>query len=131
MIICIAWYLLKYIILQYTIANIMKIENTTAQMRKGVLEFCILSILKNGEAYPSDILARLKQANLIVVEGTLYPLLTRLKNSDLLTYRWEESKSGPPRKYYALTEAGEAFLKNLETAWKDLVKAVKLTTKKS
>jgi len=109
----------------------MKIENTTAQMRKGVLEFCILSILKNGEAYPSDILARLKQANLIVVEGTLYPLLTRLKNSDLLTYRWEESKSGPPRKYYALTEAGEAFLKNLETAWKDLVKAVKLTTKKS
>lgn len=109
----------------------MKIENTKAQMRKGVLEFCILSILKNGEAYPSDILVRLKKANLIVVEGTIYPLLTRLKNSDLLTYRWEESKSGPPRKYYTLTEPGAAFLKNLETAWKDLVKAVKLTTKKS
>lgn len=114
-----------------TTRNVMKIENTKAQMRKGVLEFCILSILKNGEAYPSDILERLKKANLIVVEGTLYPLLTRLKNSSLLTYRWEESKSGPPRKYYILTKPGEAFLKKLETAWKDLVKAVKLTTEKS
>ena len=109
----------------------MKIENTTAQMRKGILEFCILSILKNGEAYPSDILARLKKANLIVVEGTLYPLLTRLKNEALLTYRWEESKSGPPRKYYDLTLAGEAFLNQLDTAWKELVKSVKQTTKKS
>ena len=109
----------------------MKIENTTAQMRKGVLEFSILSILKNGEAYPSDILLRLKKANLIVVEGTLYPLLTRLKNAELLTYRWEESKSGPPRKYYTLTPAGKAFQKELETAWKELVKAVKQTTKKT
>ena len=100
-------------------------------MRKGILEFCILSILKNGEAYPSDILARLKKANLIVVEGTLYPLLTRLKNAELLTYRWEESKSGPPRKYYALTPAGESFLNQLDTAWKELVKSVKQTTKKS
>ena len=108
----------------------MKIENTTAQMRKGVLEFSILSILKNGEAYPSDILLRLKKANLIVVEGTLYPLLTRLKNAELLTYRWEESKSGPPRKYYVLTPTGEAFLKELGTTWKDLVKAVKQATKK-
>jgi len=109
----------------------MKIENTTAQMRKGILEYCILSILKHGEAYPSDILARLKKANLIVVEGTLYPLLTRLKNAGLLTYRWEESKSGPPRKYYALTPVGETFLSELDVAWKDLVKAVKQTTKKS
>mgnify|MGYP002882097184 FL=1 len=100
-------------------------------MRKGILEFCILSILKNGEAYPSDILLRLKKANLIVVEGTLYPLLTRLKNAELLTYRWEESKSGPPRKYYTLTPAGKAFQKELETAWKELVKAVKQTTKKT
>ena len=100
-------------------------------MRKGVLEFSILSILKNGEAYPSDILLRLKKANLIVVEGTLYPLLTRLKNAELLTYRWEESKSGPPRKYYTLTPAGKAFQKELETAWKELVKAVKQTTKKT
>ncbi len=109
----------------------MKIENSKVQIRKAVLELCILSIIKNREVYPSDILSRLKKANLIVVEGTLYPLLTRLKNAELLTYRWEESKSGPPRKYYALTPAGEAFLKELETAWKDLVKAVKQTAKKS
>jgi len=108
----------------------MKIENTKAQMRKGVLEFCILSILKNGEAYPSDILIRLKKADLIVVEGTLYPLLTRLKNSGLLSYRWEESKSGPPRKYYSITSDGLSFLSSLDVTWKNLVKAVRLTTKK-
>ena len=109
----------------------MKIENTTAQMRKGVLEFCILSILKNGEAYPSDILSRLKKAKLIVVEGTLYPLLTRLKNSKYLTYRWEESKSGPPRKYYSETAEGIVFLSELDESWKNLLKAVRLTTKKT
>jgi len=105
----------------------MKIENTKAQMRKGVLEYCILSILKNGEAYPSEIIEKLKAGKLIVVEGTLYPLLTRLKNTGLLTYRWEESKSGPPRKYYKLTPVGGKFLKELETTWDDLVKAVQLT----
>ena len=109
----------------------MKIENTKAQMRKGVLEYCILSILKNGEAYPSDIVIKLKKSNLIVVEGTLYPLLTRLKNAGLLTYRWEESKLGPPRKYYSETAEGIVFLSELEVTWKDLVKAVRLTTKKS
>ncbi len=107
----------------------MKIENTKAQMRKGVLEYCILSILKNGEAYPSEIIEKLKAGKLIVVEGTLYPLLTRLKNAGLLSYRWEESKSGPPRKYYQLTEIGTEFLKELETTWNDLVKAVKITSK--
>ena len=107
----------------------MKIENTKAQMRKGVLEYCILSILKSGEAYPSEIIEKLKEGKLIVVEGTLYPLLTRLKNAEILTYRWEESKSGPPRKYYQLTKKGEEFLKELETTWNDLVKAVKLTSK--
>jgi len=107
----------------------MKIENTKAQMRKGVLEYCILSILKSGEAYPSEIIEKLKAGKLIVVEGTLYPLLTRLKNAGLLSYRWEESKSGPPRKYYQLTEIGGEFLKELETTWDDLVKAVKLTRK--
>ena len=107
----------------------MKIENTKAQMRKGVLEYCILSILKIGEAYPSEIIEKLKAGKLIVVEGTLYPLLTRLKNAGLLSYRWEESKSGPPRKYYQLTEIGDEFLKELETTWDDLVKAVKLTRK--
>jgi len=108
----------------------MKIENTKAQMRKGVLEFCILSILQANEAYPSEIIDRLKEAKLIVVEGTLYPLLTRLKNAGLLKYRWEESKSGPPRKYYALTEVGQEFLKELESTWKDLVSAVDLTRSK-
>tara|TARA_B100000809_G_scaffold28518_1_gene24770 strand:+ start:2304 stop:2627 length:324 start_codon:yes stop_codon:yes gene_type:complete len=107
----------------------MKIENTKAQMRKGVLEYCILSILKNGEAYPSEIIEKLKAGKLIVVEGTLYPLLTRLKNAGLLSYRWEESKSGPPRKYYQLTEIGSEFLKELETTWNDLVKAVNITSK--
>ena len=88
----------------------MKIENTKAQMRKGVLEYCILSILRGGEAYTSDILETLKDAKMLVVEGTIYPLLTRLKNAGLLAYRWEESTSGPPRKYYALTENGKLFL---------------------
>ena len=107
----------------------MNIENTKAQMRKGVLEYCILSILRNGEAYPSEIIDQLKEGKLIVVEGTLYPLLTRLKNAGLLSYRWEESKSGPPRKYYQLTKIGEEFLKELETTWNELVKAVQLTSK--
>jgi PadR family transcriptional regulator PadR len=106
----------------------MNVENTKAQMRKGVLEYCILSILKKGEAYPSEIINELKQGKMIIVEGTLYPLLTRLKNSGLLAYRWEESKSGPPRKYYRLTETGQAFLTELESTWSDLVKAVKRTT---
>jgi PadR family transcriptional regulator PadR len=107
----------------------MDLENTKAQMRKGVLEFCILSVLKRGEAYPSDILASLKSAKLIVVEGTLYPLLTRLKNSGLLNYRWEESTQGPPRKYYSLTKEGEGFHEELKTSWDELVYAVKQTQK--
>lgn len=106
------------------------LENTQAQMRKGVLEFCILSILSNQEVYPSDIIAKMKEARLIVVEGTLYPLLTRLKNAGLLSYRWVESTSGPPRKYYSLTPLGEKFLEELHTTWRELVEAVNLTVKK-
>ena len=94
----------------------MKIENAKAQMRKGVLELCILAILKNGDAYTSEILSGLKSVEMIVVEGTIYPLLTRLKNAGLLTYRWEESTSGPPRKYYVLTENGGMFLKELDNS---------------
>lgn len=109
----------------------MKIENTQAQMRKGVLEYCILSILSSGEAYPSEIINQLKEGKLIVVEGTLYPLLTRLKNAELLSYRWEESKSGPPRKYYQLTDKGSNFLKDLDVTWSDLMKAVELTRKQN
>ena len=102
----------------------MNIENTKAQMRKGVLEFCILSILSNDDAYVSDIIKRLKDAQLIVVEGTLYPLLNRLKNTGLLNYRWEESTSGPPRKYYGLTEHGKLALVELSASWKDLENTV-------
>ncbi|MFO0322875.1 MAG: PadR family transcriptional regulator [Bacteroidota bacterium] len=108
----------------------MNVENTKAQMRKGVLEFCILSVLADGEAYPSDIIERLKQTKLIVVEGTLYPLLTRLKNDNLLVYRWEESSSGPPRKYYKLTKNGQLVLNELLIAWEELVKSVNKTIKK-
>lgn len=104
---------------------LMNLENTKAQMRKGILEFCILSALSKKDAYASDIIEQLKKARLIVVEGTLYPLLTRLKNDGLLTYRWEESTSGPPRKYYKLTAQGEIFLKELDKTWEELVQAVK------
>ena len=106
----------------------MKIENTKAQMRKGVLEFCILSVLKNKDAYVAEILISLKEAKLLVVEGTIYPLLTRLKNSELLNYRWEESTTGPPRKYYTLTESGQLFLVELTTTWNELHNAVTLVT---
>ncbi|MBN9351214.1 MAG: PadR family transcriptional regulator [Chitinophagaceae bacterium] len=109
----------------------MNIENTSSQMRKGVLEFCILSIIKLGEAYPSDIIDMMKSANLNILEGTLYPLLTRLKNAELLKYRWVESTSGPPRKYFSLTEKGEEFYKELETTWNELANAVKTITNKS
>jgi PadR family transcriptional regulator, regulatory protein PadR len=109
----------------------MNIENNKAQMRKGVLEFCILSILADGDAYPTEIIERMKHARLVVVEGTLYPLLTRLKNMDLLAYRWEESTSGPPRKYYRLTDTGERFLRELQSTWDDLVRSVDEVTKKN
>jgi len=102
----------------------MNLENTKAQMRKGILEFCILSTLSGKEAYTGEIIYRLKEARLIVVEGTLYPLLTRLKNAGLLNYRWEESSSGPPRKYYKLTLEGEQFLEELKNTWKELNDAI-------
>ncbi|WP_196890577.1 PadR family transcriptional regulator [Aureivirga marina] len=107
----------------------MKIENTKAQMRKGVLEYCILSLLKDNDAYTTEILAQLKEAKMIVVEGTIYPLLTRLKNAGLLAYRWEESTSGPPRKYYTLTKNGNNFLNELHNTWTELTTAVDNLTK--
>jgi PadR family transcriptional regulator PadR len=109
----------------------MNIDNTASQMRKGVLEFCILSIIKQGEAYPSDIIEKMKAADLAILEGTLYPLLTRLKNADMLTYRWVESSSGPPRKYFSLTEKGAAFYQELESTWQQLSNAVQSVTKQS
>jgi PadR family transcriptional regulator PadR len=108
----------------------MKIENTKAQMRKGILELCVLSIISGKEMYPSDIIGKLKEAKLIVVEGTLYPLLSRLKNAELLGYTWKESKSGPPRKYYTLTDEGDSFLNSLLETWTELNHAVNKSTKK-
>ncbi len=102
----------------------MNIENTQSQMRKGVLEFCILSIIQRGEAYPSDIIEEMKKSNLQLLEGTLYPLLTRLKNADLLNYRWVESSGGPPRKYFSLTEKGSAFYQLLENTWREMADGV-------
>jgi PadR family transcriptional regulator PadR len=99
----------------------MKVENTQVQMRKGILEFCILEIISRGEVYASDMLEELTAAKMIVVEGTLYPLLTRLKNAGLLDYSWVESTSGPPRKYYTLTETGRTFLEQLRETWSELV----------
>lgn len=105
----------------------MDLENAKAQMRKGVLEMCILAIIEEDEVYPSDIIARLKANNLIVVDGTLYPLLTRLKNDGLLDYSWRESNAGPPRKYFKITDLGTQFLESLTTSWQHLVESVDQT----
>lgn len=106
----------------------MNIDNTQSQMRKGILEFCILSIIKRSESYPSDIIEEMRRANFQILEGTLYPLLTRLKNAEMLNYRWVESNSGPPRKYFSLTEKGLAFYAELESTWEELTSAVSLLT---
>jgi len=108
----------------------MNVENTKAQMKKGVLEYCILSILSRNACYASDIIKELKASKVIVVEGTLYPLLTRQKNAGLLSYRWEESLQGPPRKYYELTEVGQSVLAELEKSWNELVQSVEQIRKK-
>lgn len=109
----------------------MNVENTQSQMRKGILEYCILGILHSGEAYPSEILEKLRSAQLLVVEGTVYPLLTRLKNFELLSYRWEESTSGPPRKYYCITPKGIQFFNDLSNTWQELQQAVAALTQKT
>lgn len=108
----------------------MDIENAKAQMRKGVLELCILAIIEEDEVYPSDIIGRLKANDLIVVEGTLYPLLTRLKNDGLLDYSWRESNAGPPRKYFKITDLGRRFLESLTSSWQKLVHSVDQTLQK-
>jgi PadR family transcriptional regulator, regulatory protein PadR len=102
----------------------MDIENVKVQMRKGVLEYCILHIINKGETYASDLIDSLTSAKIMVVEGTLYPLLTRLKNANLLDYQWVESKAGPPRKYYLLTESGKLFLKAMDETWQELSSSV-------
>ena len=104
----------------------MNVDNAKSQMRKGMLVYCVLLLLSKEPSYANDIITRLKQAELIVVEGTLYPLLTRLKKDGLLSYEWRESTQGPPRKYYALTPDGSAFLLELDTAWNELARTVGL-----
>jgi len=121
-------WLIQYYVLHITIRNIylcyMIAENTQTQMRKGILEYCVLLIISKGEIYASDIIAELKKAKLLVVEGTLYPLLTRLKNNGLLSYNWVESTSGPPRKYYLLTAEGKEILNKLDITWMELSYAI-------
>ena len=109
----------------------MNVENTQVQMRKGILEFCILHIISRGEVYASDMLVELTSAKIMVVEGTLYPLLTRLRKAGLLDYKWVESRSGPPRKYYTLTESGHEFLAKLSETWGDLVASTSKITNKN
>lgn len=109
----------------------MNLENTQVQMRKGILEYCILQIIARGEVYASDMIEELTSARIMVVEGTLYPLLTRLRKAGLVEYKWVESKSGPPRKYYTLTVEGERFLKELSGTWDDLVKSTRLISNKT
>lgn len=104
--------------------EVVNVDNIKAQMRKGILEYCILSIVSKGDAYASSIISELKDSEMIVVEGTLYPLLTRQKNQGLLSYRWEESTQGPPRKYYSITDKGLAVLAELDIVWADLVKVI-------
>jgi PadR family transcriptional regulator PadR len=117
-----------YLYLHLNSSN-MNIENTQSQLKKGVLEYCILSIIMNGEVYPSEIIEKMKSANLVILEGTLYPLLTRLKNADLLSYRWVESNSGPPRKYFSLTDKGKEFYLSLQQTWMEINTAVQIITK--
>ncbi|XOD68452.1 MAG: PadR family transcriptional regulator [Flavobacteriales bacterium AspAUS03] len=109
----------------------MNIKNIKTQMKKSILEFCILSIIKDGEVYASDIIDTLKHVKFFVVEGTIYPLLTRLKNTSLLHYRWKESSFGPPKKYFPLTTKGEAVLKELNETWNELSESVDQLRKKT
>lgn len=102
----------------------MNVDNAKSQMRKGMLEYCVLLLLRGEPSYANDIIQRLKKADMIVVEGTLYPLLTRLKKDGLLSYEWKESQQGPPRKYYALTDAGMEWLSGLNAAWTELANTV-------
>lgn len=120
---CIVLYIPLIFALATTSLN-MNIDNTQSQMRKGILEFCILSVIKRGESYPGDIVDEMRASGLQILEGTLYPLLTRLKNAEMLTYRWVESPSGPPRKYFSLTEKGQLFYQDLGRTWEELSFAV-------
>ena len=102
----------------------MNTDNTKSQMRKGMLEYCIMLLLHQRPCYANDIMQRLHEADMIVVEGTLYPLLSRLKKDGLLGYVWQESTQGPPRKYYTLTEDGQEALLQLDANWDEIARTV-------
>jgi PadR family transcriptional regulator, regulatory protein PadR len=119
-----------YLFPKKLVTTVMNQTNTQVQMRKGLLEYCVLHIISRGEVYTSDLIEELTQAQMIVVEGTLYPLLNRLKSAALVSYRWVESEAGPPRKYYSITEEGQATLKSLAQTWKALVQSINQITKK-
>ncbi len=124
----------KHFLIRFQNENLskMNLENTQIQMRKGIIEFCILNIISRGEVYASDMLGELTSAKIMVVEGTLYPLLTRLRKAGLVEYKWVESSSGPPRKYYWLTDEGKHFLGSLNSTWSELIKSTRtITNKKS
>ena len=104
-------------------------DNVKSQMRKGILEYCILGILNKKDSYASSIITELKEAKMIVVEGTLYPLLIRQKNQGLLTYRWDESPQGPPRKYYSITDKGRAQLAEMDSVWREMVETINMIRK--
>lgn len=108
----------------------MNAQNTQSQMRKGILEYCIISIIAKNEIYTSELIDQLKKAKLIVAEGTLYPLLSRLRKMELLAYRWEESASGPPRKYYTITDKGHEFLNELDTTWVEIKESVQIINRR-
>lgn len=109
----------------------MNVDNTAVQMRKGILEFCVLHIIARGEVYASDLIEELTTARMVIVEGTLYPLLTRLKNAGLLDYKWVESSAGPPRKYYTLTPQGREFLSGLDQTWQEITESIRLITERN
>ena len=103
----------------------MSLENAKSQMRKGILEYCVLCVIERGTIYSSDIIEQLKEVKMLVAEGTLYPLLTRLKNAELVGYQWVESTQGPPRKYFKITDSGKAYVKELDQTWQDLIETIK------
>ena len=82
-------------------------EQLATQLRKGFLAYCVLKVCSSQPQYTSDIITRLREAEMVVVEGTIYPLLSRLQKDGLLTHEWQESEQGPPRKYYKTTSYGD------------------------
>ncbi len=93
-------------------------------VRKGLLEYALLKVISSDKVYVADMLKRLQDTEFATQEGTLYPLLSRLRRESLVDYEWRESESGPPRKYYELTRKGAALLADLDAYWKRLTTTI-------